>query len=78
MPEASTCPRCGGGFDCGAKDGHCACFELSLSAEQQAALAARWQGCLCLRCLRDFQAPQEESPAPAPRGRLGNDAGLNG
>jgi len=65
MPEASTCPRCGGGFDCGAKDGHCACFELTLSAEQQVAIAARWQGCLCLRCLR---ALQDEPPVPAAPG----------
>ena len=63
MPEASTCPRCGGGFDCGARDGHCACFELTLSAAQQAAIAARWQGCLCLRCLR---ALQDEPPVSEP------------
>jgi hypothetical protein len=67
MPEASTCPRCGGGFDCGAKDGQCACFALRLSAEQQAALAARWQGCLCLRCLQAVAAGGPLDQADAPR-----------
>lgn len=67
MPEASTCPRCGGGFGCGAKDGHCACFELTLSAEQQAAIAARWQGCLCLRCLGEVAAGAALAQLDAPR-----------
>ncbi|MCZ8233590.1 MAG: cysteine-rich CWC family protein [Inhella sp.] len=65
MPEAATCPRCGGGFDCGARDGHCACFELTLSAEQQAAIAAQWQGCLCLRCLVALQQPTRSPSEPA-------------
>ncbi|RVT86288.1 cysteine-rich CWC family protein [Inhella crocodyli] len=75
MPEASTCPRCGGGFDCGARDGHCACFELTLSAEQQAALAARWEGCLCLRCLRALQDEAPVSAPPAASGGVGGPAG---
>lgn len=52
-PEA-RCPRCGGGFDCGAARGHCDCFELKLSEALRAELAQRYSGCLCLRCLREL------------------------
>lgn len=50
-----TCPRCGGGFDCGAAAGACDCFELRLSAALSERLAADWPGrCLCLACLRQL------------------------
>lgn len=52
---ASTCPRCGGGFECGVNTGHCDCFDIRLSEAQRAEIAARWPGCcLCLACLRDL------------------------
>lgn len=57
-PQAATCPRCGGGFECGAEAGHCDCFELRLSEAQRAEIAARYEGCLCLRCLRDLATPR--------------------
>lgn len=59
----ATCPRCGGGFECGAEQGRCDCFELTLSPEQQAEIARQWTDCLCLRCLRELsQSPQPETP----------------
>lgn len=69
MPAAGDlhCPRCGGEFHCGAGDpGPCACTTLRLSPELRAELAGRFQGCLCLACLRELAAG--EAPAGAPSG----------
>ena len=50
-----TCPRCGGGFHCGAADpGPCACSALVLTAELQARLRREYSGCLCVRCLGEL------------------------
>ncbi|MCR5865549.1 cysteine-rich CWC family protein [Aquincola sp. J276] len=50
-----TCPRCGGGFHCGAKDpGPCACSGLVLPPALQAELRAQYAGCLCVRCLAEL------------------------
>lgn len=55
---AATCPRCGGGFECGASSGqagHCACFGIRLNDRLRTELAERYPGaCLCLRCLREL------------------------
>ena len=49
------CPRCGGGFHCGANDAEpCACTTLALDAPLLADLRARYTGCLCLACLREL------------------------
>lgn len=59
MPAAGDvrCPRCGGGFHCGAADpGPCACTTLKLEAPLRAQLQGRWQGCLCLACLTALAA----------------------
>jgi len=49
------CPRCGGGFHCGANDAApCACTALKLDAATLAELRARYTGCLCLACLREI------------------------
>lgn len=61
-PAAAACPRCGGGFACGAATGHCDCFELQLSAALRAELAARFDGCLCLACLRELSGPPPSAP----------------
>jgi hypothetical protein len=54
---ADTCPRCGGGFHCGANDaGPCPCGTLTLTADLQLALRQQFQGCLCLRCLSELAA----------------------
>ena len=50
------CPRCGDGFLCGVNDdAPCPCTAVTLDAVTRAALRARYDGCLCLRCLRCFQ-----------------------
>ncbi|MGQ3052222.1 MAG: cysteine-rich CWC family protein [Roseateles sp.] len=69
---AATCPRCGGGFACGAASGpaaHCDCFGIRLSDAQRAAIAGQWPGrCLCMNCLRDLGAtPVLTSPSSGVR-----------
>ena len=61
----AVCPRCGGGFHCGARDATCACFDLKLSAEMRRQLAAQYgsSDCLCLACLLELSRP----PAVEPR-----------
>jgi hypothetical protein len=49
----ARCPRCGGGFHCGARDPRpCACTAVDLPAATLQALRTRWEGCLCVACLR--------------------------
>jgi hypothetical protein len=51
------CPRCGAAFHCGIGDaGPCACTTLALGAELLRTLSARFDGCLCLRCLQVLAA----------------------
>lgn len=71
-PQESRCPRCGGAFHCGVNNsGPCACTTITLNPAQRAELAARYQGCLCLACLRELAA----GAAPlAPSGRLDRQA----
>lgn len=62
----ATCPRCGGGFGCGAQAGRCDCFDIRLTEPQRQALAARYSGCLCLACLRELAAGEPgRGPLPA-------------
>lgn len=57
------CPRCAAGFHCGANDpAPCACCSLVLPEATLAALRRRYQGCLCLDCLRELAA--QTTPAP--------------
>ena len=59
------CPRCGGGFACGAAGpAPCPCSELPLSAALQAQLRQQFSGCLCLACLTTLaQAEQQAAGA---------------
>ncbi|KQW45466.1 MULTISPECIES: cysteine-rich CWC family protein [unclassified Roseateles] len=60
---ATTCPRCGGGFNCGVNAGHCVCFSIRLSDAQRAEIAAQWPGrCLCMTCLRELGAAPVLTP----------------
>jgi len=62
-PLDARCPRCGGEFHCGANDaGPCACTTITLTTALRAELSARYQGCLCLSCLRTLAGT---APAPA-------------
>jgi hypothetical protein len=63
-PTPSTCPRCGGGFDCGAQAGRCDCFDIRLDEAQRAAVAERFDGCLCLGCLRAIVQGEAVSHQP--------------
>ena len=57
LPPDETCPRCGGAFHCGVNDaGPCACTGLVLPPALLQQLQQRWQGCLCLACLRQLAA----------------------
>ncbi len=62
--DNSACPRCGGSFHCGVLEGHCACFDLRLTAAMQEQLARTYPGqCLCLRCLAalaSLESPTEK------------------
>ena len=67
-PLDARCPRCGGGFECGANAGHCDCFGIRLTEPQREQLARDYPGqCLCLRCLRELIAADDQRPAEAPR-----------
>ena len=60
------CPRCGGDFHCGAADltVPCACKAVALDARTLAALRARYEGCLCVACLREIQRGDSRAEAP--------------
>ena len=49
-----SCPRCGGGFECGVNAGHCACFGIRLNERLRVQLTEQYSGCLCLPCLREL------------------------
>jgi len=51
----ALCPRCGAPFECGAAlppATPCACAGVGLTLAQRAGLRDRYEGCLCLACLR--------------------------
>ena len=53
--ETDRCPRCGGAFHCGMADATpCPCTTVTLSPALLAMLRARFDGCLCGRCLADL------------------------
>jgi hypothetical protein len=63
------CPRCGAGFHCGVRDAApCPCTGVRLDAAQLVALRVRYDGCLCLNCLRALAAGDSslEPPRAAP------------
>jgi hypothetical protein len=63
--RATTCPRCGGPFACGAgadRQAPCFCVSYALGAARLAELRARWSDCLCADCLATL-ASDPEQPA---------------
>jgi len=60
------CARCGAAFRCGANDtAPCACTALTLQAQTLARLRERFDGCLCLDCLRQCDAAEAGADAEA-------------
>jgi hypothetical protein len=57
-----SCPRCGGGFECGANAGHCACFGIRLTERLRVQVAEQYSGCLCLPCLRELIEADARQP----------------
>jgi len=56
------CPRCGGGFHCGVNDaGPCVCTTVTLDEATLAELRARYDDCLCLRCLVELAGTKEKA-----------------
>ncbi len=53
----AACPRCGAAFRCGVSDAQCACAAVPLDDALRAELRVRWQGCLCVGCLRALREP---------------------
>jgi hypothetical protein len=52
--QATTCPRCGAAFACGAeaaRETPCSCAAIALSPQRRAELRVRYAGCLCAACL---------------------------
>ena len=52
----ASCPRCGGAFHCGALEQSCACAGVALDDATRDALRLKFEGCLCIACLRALQA----------------------
>ena len=68
-PVNANCPRCGGPFRCGVSDEHCACFDLQISPALREHVASRYDGCLCIGCLRELnraEAQTQNPPTPVP------------
>lgn len=64
-PRNAACPRCGARFHCGVDDAApCACGTIALAPGMLAALARRYQGCLCPDCLRAAGSGNETGFAP--------------
>ncbi len=52
MPR--TCESCGEEFGCGAKLDGCWCMEITLTETQTAEIRAKFNDCLCPKCLEKF------------------------
>jgi len=63
--RATTCPRCGGAFECGVgadRATPCFCVSFALGVQRLAELRAKWSDCLCAACLAVL-AKDPEMPA---------------
>lgn len=57
-----TCPRCGARFGCTNPEPGCWCESVPADAGALAAMAARYEDCLCPSCLKVFAAASSGSP----------------
>ena len=53
-PANKTCESCGEAFGCGARLAGCWCTELTLTEPQAESIKAKFDYCLCPRCLAKF------------------------
>ena len=60
-PTQKKCAACGEMFACGAPESNCWCEELKLSPSELEQLRARYDDCLCPRCLA-AAAPASSAP----------------
>jgi len=51
-PKVKVCGACGASFDCFTPLGPCWCEDVKLSSETLGELRARYDDCLCAKCLR--------------------------
>jgi Cysteine-rich CWC len=60
VSDSDTCPRCGGGFQCGVNDAApCACTTFTLDAATLAELRSRYVSCLCMACLAELATKEK-------------------
>jgi len=53
--ENSACPRCGSLFICKMGDiDHCDCLMVGMDAWARVYVSERYEGCLCVDCLREL------------------------
>jgi hypothetical protein len=46
-------------FHCGAREAACGCAQVKLDDTTRAEMQQRFEGCLCLACLRALQAERD-------------------
>ncbi len=57
-----SCPRCSRDFECRDDDVFsCACIGVSLSKKEQDWLAANYDNCLCLDCLKEIRKMRSQT-----------------
>ena len=59
LPTQKTCEACGEAFSCNSSGGNCWCESAKLEGKTLSELRARYNDCLCPRCL---SAAQTGSP----------------
>jgi hypothetical protein len=61
-PDEQLCPRCARSFHCGVGDAApCVCTTLTLDAALLAQLRQRYDRCLCIACLAELQAAEQQA-----------------
>ena len=57
LKRARTCEACGEDFQCEIALGGCWCSKIDLTDVQRAAIAEKYEDCLCRRCLEKAAEP---------------------
>ena len=56
--EPSVCESCGETFGCGAKLAGCWCVDVQLAEDATETLKAKFEACLCPKCLENYTQDQ--------------------